>query len=628
MQGRILICIGCNSHDADNVSDLSSAEADAENVYSALMDPAIGDYEEARSALLLSPTLHEVRSQLATIARSQSAISTLTFYFAGHGEIHHGSLYLYTEDSELDALSVSALSLSDLMRIIADQQIPHANIILDACQAGGLLSELSPLLNAEAIGARHTPSVSLLAMAASNEGAGEDDDGGFGTQTLMSCIKGERVCNSEFPTLDLMEIGREVSRAFNGAEQMPVYWGLNLTGTSTLCYNPFFTRASKNVEDLTPYAGLADTAYVSSPFRTEIWTTYLNLPNSWDPRNFYELLDRALDTIEADENTQANFVESLALSFSEQAKANSDKVVASEVLAVGGMVLLKRSAPNSDAEATCLRLFRQSLDWAYTQISALAEELRTDRFALLSRSGGGFDFYYLPIRISKILGWANAILLSSGEEKGDAAQTLLQTLLEHIGQHYAMNLIVMSELQAGPIALIGAALSQSDDSDRLETILSYYLNSLSQQAGLIGSNTLASEKTFEYLARRYQGLIEPGSEFVSQPSELIAVCLRLSSLADLSDVMDEMMSDLDHIWLNAFLPGHYRNIGDDALENGTNITMRIGHDIWRVAEFEAAWPTEAVSVPQTQSERLAANLASLVFTDRVSWFELRTNETN
>lgn len=625
MQGRVLICIGCNTHNSPSIHDLGSAEEDANNLYSALMDPAIGDYEAGRSGLFLSPTLEQIRSHLAVIAKSTDDISVLTFFFAGHGGIHRGSLYLYTKDADLDALSVSAFSLSDLMRIIADQQIPHTNIVLDACQAGGFLTELGPLLNSEAIGARNTPSISLLAMAASNERAGEDDDGGFGTQALLSCVRGDRVCNTEFPTLDLMEVGREVSKAFEGAAQLPVRWGLNLTGASTLCYNPCFAGTDQSPNDLRPHAEFMATVDAPAPFRAEIWTIYLALKDHWNARTAYDLLDRALDS-GGDETAQASFIESLALSFSEQAKTNSDAAVVSEVFAVCALALLKRCAPGSEGDAACQRLLQLSLDWASSQLYALADELNENRFALLSRQGGAFDFYYLPIRISKVMGWASAIALcGKGQAREDAA-SLVQRLLDSILDRYAMNLIVMSELQAGPLALLGAALTKNADIERLESVLSPYLNSLSQQRGLIAAHSLPQNKIFEYLADRYQGMLEPGSELVGQPSEFIAVCLRLSTLAGLSDVMDEMMADLDHIWLNAYLPESYRAIGDDRLENGTNVTMRIGHEIWRVGEFEAAWPNEAVALPQTETERVAANLASLVFGDRVSWFELAAIE--
>ena len=53
MSGRALIAIGCDRY--EHLNPLSGAEADARNVWDQLMKPEIGDYDRARSRLLLSP---------------------------------------------------------------------------------------------------------------------------------------------------------------------------------------------------------------------------------------------------------------------------------------------------------------------------------------------------------------------------------------------------------------------------------------------------------------------------------------------------------------------------------------------------------------------------------------------
>lgn len=623
MKGRLLLCIGCNSYDAIDIDDLNAAEKDAQDLYEALVTQGTGSYDEQHSKLLFSPTLSQIRAYLTEIAKSKEVIQTLTVFYAGHGAIHNGNLYLYSKDSDEGALSVTTFSLSELLRMISDQQVPHTNIILDACQAGGFLSDLGPLLNSTAIGGRDTPAVSLVAMAASDEYAGEDDAGGFGTQALMECISGQRVCNTEFPTLDLMEIGRELSSAFEGQEQMPVRWGLNLTRSSLFCLNPCYAGDKKEPQNLLPKP-LSSAQGVPEDVRAKIWTTYLNLGDSWGAREFYELLDRTLASDAWENSARASFVENLALSFSEQAEHNSDKSVVSEVLAICGLVLLKWREDGHEADAVCKRLFLQSLNWAVEQIGKLSKELETNRYALLSRQDGAFDFYYLAIRITKVLGWASAtILCAAPADKSDSA-ALLNKLTDNILSNYAMNLIVMNEAQAGGLALLGAALTEIGDADRLESLLSYYLHSLSRQKGMIAPHSLPTEKIFDFLVARYQSELKPGSEVSAQPSELVALCIYLSILADMSDVMDDMMSDLDYVWLNAYLAKNYTKIGDDTLEDGTNVTIRIGHDIWRVAEFREAWRKEEVSAPSSDVQFMAGVLASLVFDDRVSWFALPT----
>lgn len=618
--GRALICVGCNIHDAGDELRLFEAEADAQAVFDALIDPSRGDYDPVLSLLLLSPTLGDIRSALAEIATSVAAISTLTFYFAGHGEISAGSLYLYVRDTNPDALSVSAFSLSDVTRLVADQQVPHTNIILDACYSGGAWSELGPLLNADATGARHTPGLTLLAMAASNEAAMEDVHGGKGTRSLLKCVLGDTVCNVTSPTLDLIEIGREVAEAFQGSNQQPTRWGLNLTGRASFCYNPAYEGDAAHAAPHGSLTGLP-AIQLSEQHRDAVWKTYFELGSAWEPRPFYELLDALLTDHTGSPSEKAAFVAALATSLVERAERHADRVTPSQVLAVCSLALIKHGGANPAADTVCKRLFKESLNRAVAQLNKLSDELIRDRFALLSRQGGGFDFYYLPIRVSFVLGWAAAAALVEADEE-NGAKTLLLHLLDRMTELYGLNMIAMSDKQASSLALLGAALAASGEDERLKQAISHYLHSLVLVKGLVGDTTLPPDRIFDYLAARYGDRLSQDSELIAQPSELIAVCLRLAAMAGMGDAMDAIMIDLDHVWLNAFFPGSYHTIGDDRLDDGQNITMHIGHDIWNVNDFEEACSTIEWAPPATDLECTAAILASLVFPDRVCWFAI------
>lgn len=65
MSGRALIAIGCDVY--EHLNPLSGAEADARDVFDILIRPEVGDYDSARSHLLLSPTLQQMRDALAGV---------------------------------------------------------------------------------------------------------------------------------------------------------------------------------------------------------------------------------------------------------------------------------------------------------------------------------------------------------------------------------------------------------------------------------------------------------------------------------------------------------------------------------------------------------------------------------
>lgn len=186
MSGRALLAIGCNAY--DHLNRLTCAAADAAALFKLLIEPGIGDYDVARSRLLLSPTLQDVRGALATMLFDGEALDTLTVTFAGHGAASSGSFYMAMRGSRVHALSATALSLADLFRMIAEAAPKQTYLVIDACQSGGLISDLNVILKSEVMGEFGTPGITLLATAASNETAVEIGGHGIGTAALLECI--------------------------------------------------------------------------------------------------------------------------------------------------------------------------------------------------------------------------------------------------------------------------------------------------------------------------------------------------------------------------------------------------------------------------------------------------------
>ena len=209
MTGRALIAIGCDAH--EHLDPLLGAEADARNVFDTLMRPEVGDYDRARSRLLLSPTLQDLRNALTDVLFESGSLDTFALSFAGHGAVGAGSFYMAARDSRALGLSATALSLADLLRMVAEAAPKQTYIFIDACQSGGLISDLNVILKSEVMGELGTPGVTLVATAAANEVAYEVGGHGIGTAALLDCIRGDVFLQDATPALDLVEIGRAVS---------------------------------------------------------------------------------------------------------------------------------------------------------------------------------------------------------------------------------------------------------------------------------------------------------------------------------------------------------------------------------------------------------------------------------
>ena len=202
---RRLLSIGCNAY--ENLSSLTGAEADARRMFDTLLRPDIGGYDTERSCLLLSPSIAELRQAIAEILFESSPIDTFTFFFAGHGGVRAGSFYMCVRDSRSDALSVSAQSLSDIFRSIGEAAPAQSNLIIDACESGGLIADLGVLLKRDVIGDAGTPGITLVATSAQDQGAGETAAGGIGTNSILDCIEGRDFINDSAVMLDLIDIG-------------------------------------------------------------------------------------------------------------------------------------------------------------------------------------------------------------------------------------------------------------------------------------------------------------------------------------------------------------------------------------------------------------------------------------
>jgi uncharacterized caspase-like protein len=180
MAGRALISVGCNAY--DHMQALDGAEADARRMYDALMKAEIGEYDPARSRILLSPTSTDLRNAMREVLFAGEQLDTFTFFFAGHGCVKSGSFYMCLKDSQAEALSASGLSLSQFFLNLSETAPAQSNIIIDACESGGLIGDLGVLLKSSLIGDAGTPGITLLATSAQNQYSGETPEGGLGDE--------------------------------------------------------------------------------------------------------------------------------------------------------------------------------------------------------------------------------------------------------------------------------------------------------------------------------------------------------------------------------------------------------------------------------------------------------------
>jgi uncharacterized caspase-like protein len=154
-----LISVGCNVY--DTLPCLNGAEKDASQIYEALTaNDAL--YDKNASQLLVSPDGSTFRKSLNGLFSTYPTLNILTIFFAGHAAVKSGNFYLCLRDSDYDGLSITAFPIVDFFSMINEFHPKQANIVLDACEAGGASFDLHQLLRKDVVGSSDSTRITLL----------------------------------------------------------------------------------------------------------------------------------------------------------------------------------------------------------------------------------------------------------------------------------------------------------------------------------------------------------------------------------------------------------------------------------------------------------------------------------
>jgi hypothetical protein len=621
---RVLLSIGCDAY--SHLDGLDGAERDSERIFQALVEDA-GDYDRDLSVSLRSPTMEEIDRAIEGLFDLRD-LDILTFFFAGHGGVKYGTSYLCPSNTRPDRLSATALSLPDLLTKLAELRPRQVNVVMDSCQSGGAMLDMNSLLKPEVLTGLNSPSISFLAAAAPDQYAGEEDEGGFATLALLRYLSGEEMLQDNRPYLDLVEIGRAVSESVGSTvpEQTPVTWGLNLYGQGEFASNPFFpndpTRRRPPVE-IAP--GTAAGSKVQE-YSEALWHHYQSLAAEPSYGDLADLLRIVCEDIEEGGTSALPFVRGMATSFRARSSSSPDLLAESDVLASCAIALLPFQEDGAGRVlARELMAERRSVD--DTIRAALTESSSSDRYALLSPSAPLGDFYYLPLRVSRILGWlASTILVDDLLGAEDRAGEDVRRTIALVVDAYEGSLVALSDEQAPHVFLLAKACQLRGWEDLGRRILRPYFDSLESVGGSVSRAGLESAEAFRYVMQRAAGQLGQELKILAGPSQFIPSLMVAGAAFGLDGEWNRRLLAFDGRYLDLYLPHDYREFGAKNIQNGTNINPRVGHDFWTlsdlVEQFKATHCPAMASneaIRATESRGLCV-LAAYLLPDRMPYF--------
>lgn len=627
---RVLLALGCDHYDYEPLGRLNGAENDAAAVFDHLVTNGWGAYDKACSRLLRSPTLEEVQKEVAQILFNNGPLVEFTFFFAGHGGVKDGAYYLCVKNSQVDRFSLTALSMTQLFAWLNEAKAAHTNIIIDACESGGVVHDITTLLNPNVIGKTGSLALSILAASGSDEYAQEIDGSGVCTAVLLSCLRGDTVVQTTRPTLDLVEVGKVVSESLGNGCQTPVYWGINLYGRAQLAKNPRFAGGAPHITETLASFTPDDAAneYIRA-CADKIWELYISLGRGFDSERFFEVVQPICSHFVMDASIAASFVEGLANTFGPRVRENGNLYDECQLYAACATSLLKLVSEKNAADRMVHDLIVRTVQCVDEANKTLLHQLSVDKYALLAKGTGFADLYFLPIRLMRVLGWIGAASHAAtllGQPKL-LSKSIAADLIRFIVAEYSQSLAAISDEQTPFYLAFATARDALGCGDEAEVVTGLLFSSLCESRGHVSASGLSGGDALIFLDASISGNFSAADDKIARPTTLLAALILLYNDMGLADVSDRSMQIFDHINMNLFIPTTYREFGNGLIEDGINYSYQVGHSVWTVTDLVGEWKnikSKINSDPALNltSIQITALLASLLRPEREAWFLL------
>lgn len=578
-----LVSIGCDNYQSETLDNLSGAENDASAVYDVLVDSEYSIYEKDNSYFLKSPVISDVKGTLEEALFDKECPDIFTLFFAGHGGVVDGTYYLCLNETKTDRMSFTGLSLTEIFRIVSSSEVKHVNLVIDACNTAGLVNDLLSLIKPELMGAKGSFGISILAAAASDEFASEVAGQGLLTGSLINLISGREKVNSEVEFLDLVNLGRVISTKFirEGRDQTPSSWGMNLYGPSIFSKNPYHSQDDTiSTHDFSFIPPASRVGMVLLDYKDDLWGLYDDLGNTEGVREFLEVIRSAGEAVDNTDDLVI-LLKGVGYRFIEKFSPGCDFNQLELINAISTVLIPHLS--NEKARVAFSEFMGLFKFYGTRLLDETLANLKEDKYYLIDKGGAGFDalsnYYYLPIRLSKLLGYFSQLLLVDEELNEKVSE-----FLDLIRKDYSGHLIVMSEEQAPYLHSFFGVYHALGKGEQVKDFLISYIHDYIRCTGQVAALNLSTEDRLRFLIQRYtQSRVN--IDYKSNPDSLGASLLLQSNAYGIGKDVDLVLHALDRHKFHLFIPGSIGHFGSKIIENGFNMVLRCGSNFWTCKDF-------------------------------------------
>lgn len=575
---NLVFSVGCD--DYLYLSSLNGAVTDAKNIFNILCLSEISIYNKNESVLLSSPTLEEFRKSLTTVLVSENCPDILTFFFAGHGGVENGTYFLALKDSKSERLIFSAISLTEILKMISSTNISHLNLIIDACNTAGLVNDLISIVKPEILGEKGTLGISILIAAASNESAGEYNGEGIFTSNLITLINGDRKITTEQEYLDLNILGQELVKIFIEKDiknQSPTTWSLNLYGTCILVKNLFYNESNSiGLHNFSNIPRLSNIGLKLDSFRNEIWDLFEKLDYITEYSEILFLFQKIFLELTLDEKVL--FTKGVGYRFIEKTMYKFDFKSLEVVNILFTLLLPYLNSTEIKLEIIELEKIFQYLIEQNT--NNLIQKLEEDKYFLIDKEYMHANYYFLPIRISKLLGVLSQSILIDDSNKANIIK-IINLLKENYSEHFR----IINDIQSAYLHVFFKIFIENDFEKEIVDIYKSYINNFIFTSGNIAKLNLELKHTFDYIYQK-EILGEINIDLISPNPYFGSIMILNSKFFGLDEYINQILHLLDRRDFLIFVPNNYLDFSFEIIEKGENLILKCGLHFWTVLEYE------------------------------------------
>jgi hypothetical protein len=613
-----LFCIGCDQYDL--ITRLDGAEKDAKEMYAVLSES--GFYEKHLSKLILSPTSMEVAHQLSAILR-HSDIDTLTFFFAGHACAKDGSFFLALRDSDCSAMSATSFPLTRFFEMVNEFKPRHVNIIIDGCEAGSSMVNVDTLLKPNTIGTLHGSGVSFLGACAANQDAGESDSGGILTTHILNVLRGHSTLVLSHRVISLLDFSEYVAEKVyeECPDQQPVWWGLNLFGNGGIAFN-----ANLHIDPNIPQLSLAKIGLNPimrnrlANFSSRMWEQYYAASKNFKPRELSNLVNELLSCPDFLCSDRISIVSGMIDSFCRISKADGE-LFSRLHSSVSILCSLLPWSDDPDSRPYLKEIIQTEFYHTKILLNDLFVGINENNCRILSSDGFYSDLYFLPLRVTRLLGLIGMIALTELllDCPDDQCVFSYYDMVVLLLNNYPKCFVALSDEQAAPLYIFIKAALALGWHDQAQIILESYDADAAQCGGLFTRLNSDGEGALQHILTVTESEFRGEKRMHANPSSLIPVILFGGIRFNISENWNLQAFDRRQIGL--YFPDDYRSFNQEVICNGKTHTWQIGFGVWKVSEFESEFRNilneRADDSKLSPEAHVLCMMAALIFPDRI-----------